>query len=187
MAKPKNNTLICVICGAEYTRRAGKNSTCGSLDCRAELSRRWRQKKAAGEAKVHIGEPVKCAVCGAVFPRSCAGSKYCSPACSKIAVNQRKYRNERMGTQALCEVCGKPYTVKGAKQRYCSGACCNKAARMREADLALAWSVRLQPEPKKRGRPKKILPGSIEDIVRLAAARGMSYGQYVAAAERGTL
>lgn len=131
MAKPKNNTLICVICGAEYTRRAGKNITCGSLDCRAELSRRWRQKKAAGEAKVHIGEPVKCAVCGAVFPRKCAGAKYCSPACSRKAANAQKRERPGMSGQpdAVCEFCGQGYKRGSAKQKYCTPLCKGRAAR----------------------------------------------------------
>lgn len=185
MPKPRDETHICVICGVEFPRRMGKNVTCNSPECRAELNRRWRRQYAKNNAKAHIGEPVTCPICGTVFPRKCAGAKYCSPACSKTAAKLRKYRNERIGTEAVCEVCGKPYIVKGAKQRYCSNACCGKAARMREQEQER--QKKAKPAPKKRGRPKKIVPGTIEDIVRNAMARGMSYGQYVAAAERGML
>ena len=117
--------------------------------------------KKCGAKKPLIAEKRKCLVCGDEFEvpttRNGAKRKYCSAECRYKA--QRKAAANKI--YYSCEWCGKPLP-ENSTEKYCSEECRNKA----KSNSA-----------KKRGRKKKVR--SITEIIKLAQAEGLTYGQYV--------
>ena len=106
-----------------------------------------------------------CPTCGEPFKVTEATSKYrtyCSLECRNKSYkkdgNEKIYHN--------CEWCGKTLP-QNCTVKYCSAECEVKATRK---------------SAKKRGRKKKVL--SLDEVSKLAKAKGLSYGQYVNKYER---
>lgn len=103
-----------------------------------------------------------CPVCGEKFQRD-GTTKCCSKNCEQIL---------RGKTERTCGVCGKKFFPTHQHIAFCSDECRKKKKYPRS-------------EPKTETRKK---PGtSISEIVKEATARGMTYGKYVEALEKGIL
>lgn len=76
----------------------------------------------------------------------------------------------------ICAICGKEFVAKSGRQEYCSKACLNS----RQTGELLAKDMRTRNESK---RLAKISFDRIDEVLREAERRGMSYGQYVAVLE----
>lgn len=115
----KNRTvkidLTCSRCGKEYQvlkyqhEKAVKNGYVESY-CSKECSCRANAEKQ---------KSVRCPICGEFVPR---GRKYCSDACKKIGL-----RNRRDLGNLICPVCGTDFRPRSHRTMYCSMECKNKA------------------------------------------------------------
>ncbi len=107
-----------------------------------------------------MSEEKKCPVCGEALKPKSGQITYCSKECrNKNSAEQRK----KPKTNYSCEWCGASLP-KGSTVKYCSEDCESRATGNKE--------------PKKRGRKKKVL--SLTEINKLAQAKGLTYGQYIA-------
>jgi predicted nucleic acid-binding Zn ribbon protein len=98
-----------------------------------------------------------CPICGNVLESN--RKKYCSIECR----NKAYIKSDKPKIYYSCEWCGVSLP-KDSTNKYCSEDCERRATGYKE--------------PKKRGRKKKVL--SLTEINKLAQAKGLTYGQYIA-------
>ena len=104
-----------------------------------------------------------CPTCGEKFQRDGNG-KFCSERCEKLFKGK---------TERTCGVCGKKFFPTHQHIAFCSDECRKKKKNILDRNR--------RPKPEKK-------PGtSISEIVKEATARGMTYGKYVEAMEKGIL
>ena len=101
-----------------------------------------------------MAKEVKCPECGKMFVRRNGRHEYCSIEC------RRKSYVKPTRLYYHCEQCGVTFE-EGRLTPYCSDKC------KREAEG----------KPVKKATRKKVL--SLDEVVRLAKAEGLTYGQYI--------
>lgn len=117
---------------------------------------------------------MKCQYCGNEFKHTFRGPiKFCSKECGM------KFHNEKNAKIKKCKICGKEF--KGGRIYYCSADCARIANNRNTKkntleDLAEMKQMRRTSKPSKPKKPKV----SINQIIELAKAENVSYGQYVA-------
>ena len=70
--------------------------------------------------------------------------------------------------EVVCKTCGKPFSPTKEHRKFCSAECKKKAK-----------------YPQKEEKPKPFKKISISEITRIAREKGLSYGKYVEALEKG--
>lgn len=102
-----------------------------------------------------MAKEVKCPECGKIFERRGSSHRFCCIECRKKATARELTKH----LYYQCVYCGIGFE-KGRETPYCSDECKRKA----------------EGKPPK-ARRKKVL--SIDEVVRLAKAEGLTYGQYI--------
>ena len=82
----KGITFNCIICNKEAIRQHHSQVTCGKLECRKEVKKRWKQK--------NLDYQKECMSCGVSFTTRVSSKRYCSKECSN------KIRKLRTSTNA---------------------------------------------------------------------------------------
>lgn len=117
----EHRNVTCTACGICF-RGSPKRKFC-SRRCR------W---------KTQLSDPVPCAECGTMFVRTHHSSRYCSKACSKVALdrntaaNAMRARLRAVNRQCLC--CLRPFRKRSTGRnagKYCSRECGYEARRLR--------------------------------------------------------
>ena len=166
--------LTCMICGKHFV--GNPNSKYCSEDCKLSASR----KRYAELSEENRQTGRECVVCGKTFYPEHKGRKTCSDECAARWVKIRQGYKVSIGDTITCAICGKDFTVRTANNRYCSDACKITADHRR---LAARRKTGKPKPPKQETVPA---PLSLDEMVRRADKRGVSYGRYVAMREAGT-
>lgn len=146
------NLKICLECGKEFIPRVQNQLLC-SPECR--IKRRKRQQH-----EYHTNLPKNCPICGTPLYN---GLKYCSAECRERA------KDAMDGQEYPCDKCGAD----------CDSWCLEWKNWFKRAwkNCTQTISASHRTYYNKRQKPLKI--GTIQEIVDMARAEGMSYGEYV--------
>lgn len=141
-----------------------------------------------------------CPVCGEEFFRKTSKKIYCSGICARKA-HYLKQKERRNKVEAICPGCGKKFQrsgngrccserceniFRGKEEKIC-GFCGKKFFPTKENKAFCSEDCRKKKNYYKPKNPEKTKKTSISEIVKAAMARGMSYGKYVEALEKGIL
>ena len=64
-----------------------------------------------------------CAVCGVAFTAAKSHARYCSAACKRVALLQKRHATARKRRHRRCPRCGKVFVAARSDGLYCSNAC----------------------------------------------------------------
>lgn len=144
-----------------------------------------------------IDDTIICERCGKEETRRGQNQKYCKSCAYEILLVKRRERyrerrlrmmyeqeiagdNERPKKTLICDICGIEVERHSWNQRYCSD-CAEIAKKESIAKYKRATRETSEPKPApQRPRVKRKPKLSISQIVALARAEGLTYGQYVA-------
>ena len=147
-------------------------------------------------------EKRSCPICGEEFLTKRPAKIYCSSTCAKKG-DYLKRKERRKKAEGICPTCGEKFQRNG-NGRFCSERC-EKLFKGRKERTCGVCGKNFFPthqniafcsdecrEKKKYYKPKEKEPHkkagtSISEIVKAATARGMTYGKYVEAMEKGIL
>lgn len=165
----KHALITCEICGKQFIGGA-KARFC--TDCNKEKYRakqrvyaRERRAKEREQEKHPIVRTFVCKDCGNEYKSTAEKSQYCDDCKQKRRNKQREFR---------CIDCGKTFYSTACAAARCES--CRKARKQMQDNERYSGAIHYRPEPKKIPYKK---PTTITEVVKAAAAMGLSYGDYV--------
>ena len=106
-----------------------------------------------------------CKDCGNEYKSTAEKSQYCDDCKQKRRNKKREFR---------CMDCGKTFYSTACAAARCEA--CRKARKQMQDNERYSGAIHYRPEPKKIPYKK---PTTITEVVKAAAAMGLSYGDYV--------
>ena len=132
-----------------------------------------------------------CARCGELFAAKSGHVRYCSDACKKLAVAERKHRKweeekaARKRPDVPCVICGTLFAPRNRVSKYCSDACRREAVR-HCYDKYRDQEPKADETPKTEKKPKAVPPKprkkpavSIEEVCRFEAEYHRLHGVWL--------